>query len=180
MFVLQTAASPYSIMCASLKTDLLCVVTFLIMIRCMSSENDCFLKTFALSLVYSDMNPESNPIKDITASMGTECATHCYRDVRCTGFIINSVDGLCSMYDRRYQSMAFANQSGTLVYGKTKHVCVCVLELVFSICVLYITYILAMYQIDIYDGQHEMLALLNGVRFEAIVLCTIIYIMVCR
>ena len=144
MFVLQTAASPYSIMCASLKTDLLCVVTFLIMIRCMSSENDCFLKTFALSLVYSDTNPESKLIKEITDSMGTECATHCYRDVRCTGFIINSVHGLCSMYDIIYQSMVFVNQPGTLVYGKKKHmcvcVCVCVLELVFIVCVLYLTF----------------------------------------
>ena len=125
MFVLQTAASPYSSMCASLKTDLLCVVTFLIMIRCMSAENDCYLKTFALSPVYSDRKPENTPIKEITDSMGTECAKQCYHDVRCTGFIINSVDGLCSMYDRRYQSMAFANQSGTLVYG-FKKTCLCV------------------------------------------------------
>ena len=110
-------------MSVSLKTNVLCVVTFLIMITCMSAENDCYLKTFALSPVYSDLKPENTPIKEITDSMGTECARQCYRDVRCTGFIINSVDGLCSLYDRIYQSMIFVNQSGTRVYGKTNWVC---------------------------------------------------------
>ncbi|XP_041372883.1 microfibril-associated glycoprotein 4-like [Gigantopelta aegis] len=85
------------------------------------AANICGDKTFRISPLYSHLKPVERPAKELNVSSRMVCSTRCYNDVKCTGFFYND-DGRCSMFNVRFHSLSFVNETGTQAYDAVSDV----------------------------------------------------------
>ncbi|XP_041373583.1 microfibril-associated glycoprotein 4-like [Gigantopelta aegis] len=80
------------------------------------AANICGDKTFRIAPLYSHLKPVERPAKELNVSSRMACSTTCYYNVKCTGFFYNDNGRRCSMFNVRFHSLSFVNETGTQAY----------------------------------------------------------------